>query len=207
MLFWAACSLAFFGFLRGREFTCSGPFDPVSTFSLSHLWFAPSGSIRLLITSSNTDPFSQRRPSLYWSFEQFPLSCVCPPSLPSASWLCPWAAVRLFELLFSLLIPGQLVAPLLQSQSSLLQSQLPYWCHHIRGRLREFQLTFSQLLVAGLLTLLFVLRLTYCRPSPRSSRNVELFWRMGSSAFEPLSPASLECCSLERYVLGTREQQ
>ena len=28
MLFWAASSLAFFGLLRVREFTCSGPFDP-----------------------------------------------------------------------------------------------------------------------------------------------------------------------------------
>ena len=78
-------------------------------------------------------PFSPRRNSRYWSFGQFPLSCVCSPSLPSASWLCLWAAVRVFKRLFSLPIPGQLVAPLLQSQSQLLQSQFPYWCHHIRG--------------------------------------------------------------------------
>ena len=45
----------------------------------------------------------------------------------------PWAAVRVFERLFSLPIPGQLVSLLLQSQSQLLQSPLPYWCRHIRG--------------------------------------------------------------------------
>ena len=74
--FWVACSLAFFGFLRVREFTCSGPFDPRIHLSLSDVWFAPSGSIRLLIKSATADPFSQRRHSLYWSFGQFPLSCV-----------------------------------------------------------------------------------------------------------------------------------
>ena len=50
------CSLAFFGFLRVSEFTCSGPFDPRLHLSLSDVWFDPSGSIRLLIKSSKTDP-------------------------------------------------------------------------------------------------------------------------------------------------------
>ena len=56
-MFWAACSLAFFGFLPVSEFTCFGPFDPRIHLSLSDVWFDPSGSIRLLIKSSKTDPF------------------------------------------------------------------------------------------------------------------------------------------------------
>ena len=67
MLFWAACSLAFFGFLRVREFTCSGS-DP-------HIHLFP---VRRVVRSLGQHPpphqvfdhgpFSQRRPSLYWSF-------------------------------------------------------------------------------------------------------------------------------------------
>ena len=56
-MFWSACSLAFFGFLRVSEFTCSGLFDPRIHLSLSHVWFDPSGSIRPVIKSSKTDPF------------------------------------------------------------------------------------------------------------------------------------------------------
>ena len=56
-MFWAACFLAFFGFLQVSEFTCSGTFDPYLSLSLSDMWFDSSGSIRLLIKSSKTDPF------------------------------------------------------------------------------------------------------------------------------------------------------
>ena len=78
-MFWAACSLAFFGFLRVSEFTCSGPFDPRLHLSLSDVWFDPSGSIRLLIKSSKTDPF---RRGVILSIG------------PSGNSLCPVSALR-----------------------------------------------------------------------------------------------------------------
>ena len=75
-MFWSACSLAFFGFLRVNEFTCSGLFDPRIHLSLSHVWFDPSGSIRPPHQVIENGPFSQGRHSFYWSFGQFPLSRV-----------------------------------------------------------------------------------------------------------------------------------
>ena len=78
-MFWAACSLAFFGFLRVSEFTCFGPFDPRIHLSLSDVWFGPSCSIRLLIKSSKTDPF---RRGVILSIG------------PSGNSLCPVSALR-----------------------------------------------------------------------------------------------------------------
>ena len=54
-MFWSACSLAFFGFLRVNEFTCSGLFDPVSTFPYHTCGLIPRAAP--LIKSSKTDPF------------------------------------------------------------------------------------------------------------------------------------------------------
>ena len=88
-------------------------------------------------------PFSQRRHSLYWSFGQFPLSCVCPPSLPPASWLCPWAAVRVFERLFSLPIPGQLVGSVTSVTVSITPVTASVLVPPYPRQLREFQLTYE----------------------------------------------------------------
>ena len=56
-MFWAACSLAFFGFLRASEFTCSGSFDPLVHLWISDVSFDTSGSLHLFIKTSKTDPF------------------------------------------------------------------------------------------------------------------------------------------------------
>ena len=126
MLFWAACSLAFFGFLRAREFTCCGPFDPVSTFSLSHVWFAPSGSIRLLIKSSNTDPF--RRGVLLFIG-------------PSSNSLCPVSAPRHY-----LPLRGYVPGPLFVSSngcflfSFLVNSWLRYFSHSLHYSSHSFRI-------------------------------------------------------------------
>ena len=56
-MFWAACSLAFFRFLRVSEFTCSGSFDPLVHLSFSDVSCDTSGSLHLFIKTSKTDPF------------------------------------------------------------------------------------------------------------------------------------------------------
>jgi hypothetical protein len=56
-MFWAACSLAFFGFLRVCEFTCSWSFDPLVHLSISDVSFDTTGSLHLFIKTSKTDPF------------------------------------------------------------------------------------------------------------------------------------------------------
>jgi hypothetical protein len=56
-MFWATCSLAFFGFLRVSDFTCSGSFDPLVHLSISDVSFDTSGCLHLFIKTSKTDPF------------------------------------------------------------------------------------------------------------------------------------------------------
>ena len=59
VMFWAVCSLAFFGFLRVSEFTSSVPFNPVRHLSPTDVEFLPghpSPGIRLRIKMSKTDP-------------------------------------------------------------------------------------------------------------------------------------------------------
>ena len=62
VMFWAACCIGFFGFLRAGEFTVNAPFDPrlhltLDDFQLDSL-SAPT-IIRLRIKCSKTDPFRQ----------------------------------------------------------------------------------------------------------------------------------------------------
>ncbi|CAB4023526.1 Retrovirus-related Pol poly from transposon 412, partial [Paramuricea clavata] len=56
-MFRAACSLAFFCFLRVSEFTCSGSFDPLVHLSISDVSFDTSGCLYLFIKTSKTDSF------------------------------------------------------------------------------------------------------------------------------------------------------
>lgn len=58
-MFWAACCLAFFGFLHVRvsEFTCSYHFDPASHLCISDISIDSAGLIHLHIKTSKTDPF------------------------------------------------------------------------------------------------------------------------------------------------------
>ena len=59
LMFWSACSLAFFGFLRVSEFTTSPPFDPVRQLAPSDVEFLPgepAPGLRLRIKCSKTDP-------------------------------------------------------------------------------------------------------------------------------------------------------
>ena len=53
-MFWAVCSLAFFGFLRVSEFTCSGSFDPLVHLSISDVSFDTSGCLHLFIKTSSS---------------------------------------------------------------------------------------------------------------------------------------------------------
>ena len=58
-MFWSACSLAFFVFLRVSEFTSSPPFDPVRHLSPADVQFLPgqpSPGLRVNIKTSKTDP-------------------------------------------------------------------------------------------------------------------------------------------------------
>lgn len=59
VMFWSACSLAFFVFLRVSEFTSSPPFDPVRHLSPADVQFLPgqpSPGLRVNIKTSKTDP-------------------------------------------------------------------------------------------------------------------------------------------------------
>ena len=59
LMFWSACSLAFFGFLRVSEFTSSAPFDPARHLAPTDVEFLPgepSPGLRLRIKFSKTDP-------------------------------------------------------------------------------------------------------------------------------------------------------
>ena len=62
-MLWAAFTLAFFGFLRCSEFTCSGTFDITSHMSRSDITFQPSifrpSSLEVTIKKSKTDPFRE----------------------------------------------------------------------------------------------------------------------------------------------------
>ncbi|CAB3988529.1 Retrovirus-related Pol poly from transposon 412 [Paramuricea clavata] len=57
VMFWAACSTAFFGFLRVSEFTCAGVYVPSCHLSLSDIQWDAAGHYRLFLKSSKTDPF------------------------------------------------------------------------------------------------------------------------------------------------------
>ena len=57
-MFWAACCVAFFGFLRVSESTSTTPFDPtrhLSFFDVEFLPGSPSPALRLRIKSSKMD--------------------------------------------------------------------------------------------------------------------------------------------------------
>ena len=59
LMFWLACSLAFFGFLRVSKFTSSPPFDPARHLAPSDLEFLPgepSHGLHFRIKFSKTDP-------------------------------------------------------------------------------------------------------------------------------------------------------
>ena len=61
LMFWSACSLVFFGFLRMSEFTSSSPFDPAHHLAPTDIEFLPgepSPGLRLHIKFSKTDPFA-----------------------------------------------------------------------------------------------------------------------------------------------------
>ena len=62
-MLWTAFTLAFFGFLRCSEFTCSGTFDITSHMSRSDITFQPSifrpSSLEVTIKKSKTDPFPE----------------------------------------------------------------------------------------------------------------------------------------------------
>lgn len=62
-MLWAAFTLAFFGFLRSSEFTCSGRSDSHCHLSRSDICFEPNIynpiSFRILIKKSKTDPFRE----------------------------------------------------------------------------------------------------------------------------------------------------
>lgn len=61
LMLWAAICLAFFGFLRISEFTCSEKFHPALHLSRSDITFSPSFeepiSMSVVIKGSKTDPF------------------------------------------------------------------------------------------------------------------------------------------------------
>ena len=62
LMFWAACCVAFFGFLRVSEFTSTSPFDltrHLSFFDAQFLPGSPSPALRLRIKSSKTDQLRQ----------------------------------------------------------------------------------------------------------------------------------------------------
>ena len=61
-MFWAAFTLAFFGFLRSSEFTCNDKvFDPETDLCLKDVTFVPNiespNYMLVLIKRSKTDPF------------------------------------------------------------------------------------------------------------------------------------------------------
>ena len=58
-MFWAACCLAFFGFLRVAEFTCPTTFDPSTHLTPTDISFDEAGTIHLWLKTSKTDPFRQ----------------------------------------------------------------------------------------------------------------------------------------------------
>lgn len=58
-MFWAACCLAFFGFLRVAEFTCPTTFDPSTHLTPADVSIADAGTIHLWLKTSKTDPFRQ----------------------------------------------------------------------------------------------------------------------------------------------------
>lgn len=60
VMFWSACSLAFYGFLRVSEFTSLPPFDPTRHLSPTDVEFLlgqSSPGLRIRIKTSKTDPF------------------------------------------------------------------------------------------------------------------------------------------------------
>ena len=62
-MFWAAFTLAFFGFLRSSEFTCNGPFDPSVNFTCNDITLLPNSHspshMLVHIKQSKTDTFRQ----------------------------------------------------------------------------------------------------------------------------------------------------
>lgn len=61
-MYWAACCIGFFGFLRAGEFTVNAPFDPNVHLTLDDFQLDSHSVptvIRLRIKSSKTDPFRQ----------------------------------------------------------------------------------------------------------------------------------------------------
>lgn len=62
-MLWAAFTLAFFGFLRSREFTCNSRFDPHTHLSRADIIFQPTichpNFLEITIKKSKTDPFRQ----------------------------------------------------------------------------------------------------------------------------------------------------
>ena len=61
-MFWAACCLGFFGFLRAREFTVNSPFDASIHLSVQDLQVDSTSNptcLRVHIKCSKTDPFRQ----------------------------------------------------------------------------------------------------------------------------------------------------
>ena len=62
LMFWSACCLAFYGFLRVREFSSSVPFNLNHDIRLANIQFLLSSSVaklRIRIKWSKTDPFGQ----------------------------------------------------------------------------------------------------------------------------------------------------
>ena len=84
VMFWAACCTAFFGFLRVSEFTSSGVFDPRRHLARDDVVVDPNGVIRIHIKCSKSD--------------QFASGCTILLA-PSASWICPVAALSRYLLL------------------------------------------------------------------------------------------------------------
>ena len=62
LMFWSACCLAFYGFLRVSEFTSSVPFNPSRDLTLADIQFLLSSSVaqlRIQIKRSKIDPVGQ----------------------------------------------------------------------------------------------------------------------------------------------------
>ena len=77
-MFWAACCVAFLGFLRVSEFTCPGVFDPLCHLSRDDIALNSAGCFRLHLKRSKSDPFAR--------------GCVVLLA-PSGSWICPVLAL------------------------------------------------------------------------------------------------------------------